>query len=268
MKNSKILWIIIILLILINLIGYLVPWGNEKSLMYFSDILPVIASGISLLCLFIAIIGFRSFDFTQKAWLMILLGMFLFYLAESIYGVLEVGLKIDMNETFPTFADYFWCAGYIPLFIGLGMMFFGYKKSGLPMGNPKLYIGLSFLFLILSFTVIYFLLIPIIKVPETNLISKIIYLFYPVADLFLVIPSAILMYITSLFGGGTISRPWKYLAFGFILFTIADLLYSYLGWQDLYGNGNLIDLAWHAGYLFIGLAGLYQRELVDSLKKD
>jgi uncharacterized membrane protein YhhN len=76
------------------------------------------------------------------------------------------------------------------------------------------------------------------------------------------------MYITNLFGGGTISRPWKYLAFGFILFTIADLLYSYLGWQDLYGNGNLIDLAWHAGYLFIGLAGLYQRELVDSLKKD
>jgi uncharacterized membrane protein YhhN len=72
------------------------------------------------------------------------------------------------------------------------------------------------------------------------------------------------MSITSLFGKGMISRSWKYLSIGLILFTLADLAYSYLSWKDLYGDGNLIDLAWHAGYLIIGLAGLNQRELIKS----
>ena len=47
---------------------------------------------------------------------------------------------------------------------------------------------------------------------------------------------------------------------------IADLLYSYLSWEDQYGSGNLIDLAWNSGYLMIGLSGLYQKELIESVK--
>jgi len=72
------------------------------------------------------------------------------------------------------------------------------------------------------------------------------------------------MYITSLFGEGTVSKPWKYLALGFLSFAFADLLYSYLSWQDKYGSGNFIDIAWHMGYLLIGFAGLYQRKLVET----
>jgi uncharacterized membrane protein YhhN len=73
------------------------------------------------------------------------------------------------------------------------------------------------------------------------------------------------MYITSLFGKGIISKPWKYLAFGFICFTLADLIYSYLSWQEKYDIGNPIDIAWNMGYLLIGLSGLYQWELIDSI---
>ena len=267
MTKSKKLWILIGLLIIANIIYYIGQWGGETYVLYISDILPVICSFISILCLFYAFSGFKTFDFTKTAWLMILIGIFLFFLAETTYAIEEIALKWDMNEVYPSIADIFWCTAYIPMVIGLGMMFYGYKKSGFPMGNSKLYNAFSILFFLFAVTVIYFLLIPIIKDPETDFITKFFYLFYPIADLLLVIPAVILMYITSLFGIGSISKPWKYLAFGFILFTIADLLYSYLGWLDLYGNGNLIDVAWHAGYLLIGLAGLYQRELIESLKK-
>ena len=111
----------------------------------------------------------------------------------------------------------------------------------------------------------YFLLIPIAQDPETNLLAKVFYFYYPIADLLVVVPAAILMYITSLFGRSLISMPWRMMALGFLLFTIADMLYSYLGWNDVYGNGNLIDVLWHSGYLFIGLSGLYQKELLDSI---
>jgi len=265
MKKTKILWIFTGILIFVNIIFYLTGLGGETVLLYVSDLLPIVCALVSLIGLFYAFKGFKEYDFTKIAWLMIFTGITLSFIAESLYGILEIGLKTDMNETFPSIADYFWCVGYIPLFIGLAMMFIGYKRSGFPMGNPKVYLLLTLTFVALFAVVSYFLLIPIIEDPETSGLATLFYLFYPIADIFLVVPAAILMYITSLFGKGSISKPWKYLALGFLCFTFADLLYSYLSWQDNYGSGNLIDVAWHFGYLLIGLSGLYQRELVETI---
>jgi len=185
---------------------------------------------------------------------------------KTIYAYLEIGLQWDMNENFPVVADFFWCFGYLPILIGLFTFFYGYKKSGLPIGDFTLYGFIAITIFFMLAIVIYFLLIPIIEDQETDLLAKIAYVFYPVADMLVVVPSVLLIYITSLFGSSKVTRPIKYLAFGFLFITIADLLYSFLGWKDLYGSGNLIDVAWHLGYLFIALAALYQKQLVESLK--
>ncbi len=264
MKKTKLLWIVTGVLIILNIFFYLTGFGGDTVLLYISDLLPIVCGLVASVSLFIAFKGFKEYDFTKIAWAMIFAGIALSFAAETLYGFLEIVLKTDMNEVFPTIADYFWCIGYIPLFIGLAMMFIGYKRSGFPMGNPKVYALLIFAYLILFAVISYYLLIPIINDPETNGLQTFFYLFYPIADIFLVIPAAILMYITSLFGKGTISRPWKYLTLGFLCFTFADLLYSYLSWQDNYGSGNMIDIAWHLGYLLIGLSALYQRELVEE----
>jgi hypothetical protein len=266
MKKSTNLWIISGLIIAINLIFYITRLGGDTTLMYVSDLLPVICSFIAFLCLLCALRAFPSFDNTKLSWMLITAGMLCNFTAESIYAYLEIVTKADMNETFPTIADIFWCSGYIPMIAGMFILFATYKRSGFPMGNINLYIAFSVLFLIIASCVIYFLLIPVIEDSETSILTKVFYFLYPVSDLFLVIPAVALMYITYLFGQGIISKPVRLLAIGFICFTIADLLYSVLSWQDLYGNGNLIDLAWNFGYLAIGLAALYQKELVDSFK--
>jgi hypothetical protein len=265
MKKTKRLWFFIGILVVFNLTMYLTKWGGAKTLLYVSDLLPVLCSLISSVCLFFAFKKFKGYDAAKTAWLMIFIGITLNFFAESTYGALEIVFSVDVNAVFPTYADYIWCPAYIPMFIGLTIMFIGYKRSGLPMGQIKLYGILSLVILVLFSAVIYHLLIPIIKDTETNNLSKFFYLFYPIGDLFLVLPTVLLMYITSLFGKGIISKPWKYLALGYICFTIADLLYSYLSWRDLYGNGNPIDVAWNVGYLLIGLSGLYQTELIESI---
>lgn len=133
------------------------------------------------------------------------------------------------------------------------------------MGKKSAYWVISLSFVFLTIIMGYFLLIPIMFDSETTLFAKFYYLYYPLADLAIVVPAAILMYITSLFGRSIISKPWRMMAIGFFLFTIADMLYAYLGWNDLYGNGNLIDVLWHSGYLIIGLSGLYQKQLLESI---
>jgi hypothetical protein len=266
MKLSKLIWLITGILIAINLLIYSTHLGGDIVLMYVSDLLPVIASLVAFICLVKAYRTFVEFDLTKTAWLLIAIGLFLNFAAESTYAILEIIHHIDMNETYPTLADFFWCAAYIPLFAGIATMFVGYKNSGFPMGNFKTYTIFASLFAAVALSTIYFLLIPVINDRETELFQKIFYLFYPLADLILVVPAFILVYITSLFGKGIISKPLRYMAIGFVFITIADLAYSILSWRDAYGNGNFIDLAWHFGYLSIALAAAYQKELIDSLK--
>jgi hypothetical protein len=261
MKKTKLLWILTGFILLVNFIVYMAA-GNQV-LLYVSDLLPVLCSLIAIYGVYCAYKGFKTFDFVKVAWLLILAGLILDFFAESIYGILEIGFSMDMNNTFPSLADYFWCSGYIAYFLGLILMFNGYRKSGFPMGNIKVYAFLSLLFTLLSVTVIYFLLIPILNDGETKIISKVFYLYYPISDIITVSMAMILLYIISQFGKGLITMPLKMLALGFFCFSVSDLLYSYLGWKDAYGNGNLIDM----GYLLIGISGLYQKELVDSVKE-
>lgn len=265
MKNSKKLLLVTIILLIVNIFVYTTKIGGSVVLQYVSDGLPIICSLISVLCLLSVYKAFKLFDYTKSVWLLILIGITMFCVAESLYAILEIAFKLDMNQIFPTYADYIWCTGYIPIFIGLMMMFIGYKNSGFPMGNKRQYMLISILIFVIATCVIALLLIPIVQDSQTSTFAKTFYLFYPIADLLVVIPAIILMYITSLFGKGAISKPWKFLAIGFISFTVADLLYSYMSWLNLYGNGNLIDLAWNFGYLATGLAGLYQKELLQSL---
>lgn len=267
MKKTTLLWIITALIMLFNLVVFLTNVGGETLLLYVSDLLPVLCAVIAIGFLFKAYRQFKEYDYAKISWLLTFIGIVLFSLGESLYAILEIGLGFDMNETFPSIADYVWCAGYLPLFVGMMLMFYGYKKGGLPMGNTKMYGFLSVIIAIIAFAVIIFLLIPVINDDETELIDKVFYLYYPIGDVFLVIPALILMYITSLFGRSAITIPWRLLALGYICFTVADLLYSYLSWQDLYGSGNPIDLAWNFGYLSIALAGLYQMELMKSFNE-
>ncbi|MFN8255815.1 MAG: hypothetical protein U0W24_09020 [Bacteroidales bacterium] len=259
-------WILIVLIISLNIVGYTVNWGDAESLQIFSDVLPIICSFIAVVFLIDTFKQFKQNDIAKKAWFLILTGVLMFFLAETTYSVLEFVFKIDMNENFPTYADIFWCIGYLPMIAGITMMFYGYKKSGLPFGDLMLYLFFSLFFLIIAIVVINFLLIPILRDEDTSDLAKLVYLYYPVADLILVLPSIILMYITSLFGPGRISIPWRYLSMGFMLITVSDLMYSYLGWRDFYGNGNLIDVGWHLGYLLIGMAGCQQKRIMIAIK--
>jgi hypothetical protein len=265
MKKTKFLWLFTALILLVNLIIYLTT--SDKVLLYFSDLLPVLCSFVAFSCIYLAFKGFKSYDFVKIAWLLILVGTLLDFLAESTYGIMEIGFKVDMNETFPSLADIFWCSSYIAYFLGLFMLFNGYRKSGFPIGNIKMIALLSLLFTILCVTIIYLLLVPIIQDGETKITTKVVSLYYPIGDILTVSMAVILLYFISQFGKGLITMPWKMLAIGFFCFSVSDLLYSYLDWKDLYGSGNLIDLGWHLGYLLIGIAGLYQRELIDSVKE-
>ncbi|MBI5554864.1 MAG: hypothetical protein HY920_03290 [Elusimicrobia bacterium] len=264
MKTTAKAWIFTAVLILFNIIFFWVkPAG--KVLTMVSDVLPIICALLAIIGMYFAVRSFKLYDQTKLAWLFILIGLILYLGGESIYAILEIFLKVDVTEVVPTVADYSWMAGYVPLILGLIMLIYGYKKSGFALGHYKIMALGSLAITAIMGTLIYWLFIPILNDPELSGLAKFTYIYYPVADLFLIVPALILVHITCQFGRGMISRPWRYIAIGFVGMTISDILYSYLSWNNMYGPGNFIDIAWNLGYLLIGLGGLYQKELIEAV---
>jgi len=264
MKKAYVFWIFIIVFLVLNILTYYYNLGGESLFPFFSNLFPIISSFLAALSLFAAFNSFKSFDKAKLAWLLLYLGILLFFVAESVFAIGEIVFNIDMDKAFPTAADYIWVLGYLPLIIGIALMIYWYNKSGFLIGGLKVYGFLSLPFLVLSAVLFFMVFMPIIKDTETSMWAKFVYIFYPVADLALIVEAGVLMYITSLFSRGSVSRPWRYISGGFILMTVADILYSYWNWSGAYASGNFIDIGWNLSYLLLALGGIYQQELMES----
>ncbi|MBN2807422.1 MAG: hypothetical protein JXR22_12265 [Prolixibacteraceae bacterium] len=267
MHEFKQLKIISLILVAFNIFAYLLLPDDAEMLPYVSDLLTVFTSLISVFFLFRTYAFFKVFDFAKTAWLLFLIGMCLNFLAETFYALNELVLMRDMNEYFPSTADIFWCIAYLPLIAGFLIIGKGYRDSGLPLGNMKSYSLVVGGLLVIVALVSYFLLNPIVTDAETRLIEKVFYLYYPIADLVIVVLAISMYYIVYQLGKGDITLTWKLMIFGFLSITIADLLYSYLGWMERYGSGNLIDVAWNIGYLLIALSAVKQKQIMQLIAK-
>jgi hypothetical protein len=179
--------------------------------------------------------------------------------------VQEVFLGLDMEELYPSIADAAWALGYLPLFAGLLLLLIGYVRGGFPMGSFAKYLVAGLVILGLGVFLIVTLFSPILADETLGGLAAFVYLFYPLADLALLVPALILVLVTAALGRGLLARPWMYAAAGFVLLGVADIAYSSLDWQGHYGPGHVIDIAWNAAYCLIGLAGHYQARLVRSL---
>jgi hypothetical protein len=224
MKKTKLFWLITGLLFIVNVLIFLFAKGFALTLL--TDLLPIMASLLAIVGVFYAFKSFTTYDYAKTAWLFLLIGALFNFVAETIYGILEVGLSVDMNENFPSFADYFWFSGYFGYFLGLFFMLTGYIKSGYPIGSLKKLVSWAILYAVVAAAIIYFILVPIVSDTEVSAMTKIASLFYPIADAFVVSIAGILLIIIGQFGGGKVIYPWRMLGIAFVLFTVSDLLYS------------------------------------------
>jgi hypothetical protein len=91
-------------------------------------------------------------------------------------------------------------------------------------------------------------------------LERVIYTAYPIADFAL---TMLALFVLLVLLGGQLSHPWTFVAAGFLLLGIADLIYAAASWQGLYDTGagaNLIsalsDLPYYFSYV-ITTYGIY-----------
>ncbi len=266
MKNVRNFWILSGIIVLFNIVAYVFIEGN--TLLIISDLLPVVCAALSIMGVASVINYLKTFDITKKVWLLMLIGLVFNFIAELLYFVFEVIQQRNMDDFFPSYADPFWIIGFVFFFVSIISMIIYYLRSGMPHGKTQIHLIIIFSTIVLAILVTNFLLLPIARDPETSLAQKAVSLFYPITDISVVCLSLIVMYIVNQFSNRLFSMPWILIALGYLFFTASDLIYSYLSWQDDYSAGNFFDIGWNAGYLLIGLAGIYQFNLMKKIKEE
>lgn len=193
----------------------------------------------------------------RRLWAGLVLGWGLWALAETIWLVASL---LGQEVPYPSLADLFWVAGYIP--IGYGLIARLRLLTTKPSRRQNWFLwGISAATLVATGV---FVFKPIIEYFDPQrLIESLLNILYPLADLFLAILTWRLFFA---FEKGDQGFSWRLLAAGFLLMTTSDFIFTYASWGEIYYpdmQANLIsrlfiDTPYTLSYLawFLGLFAL------------
>ncbi len=185
------------------------------------------------------------------------LGMALWLTAEVMWMIYDLVLGID--APFPGLPDLFWTLGFLPL---IAALYLRLRTLGAAPSREQALIAIA-LATLLAIAGILLVVLPIAMAGgEATWLEQTLDILFPLADLVVGVEALLIMFTLS---GGRLAWPWALIASGFLIMTVADLLFSYATWHELYapeGRTNLIsylaDVPYAASYVIIAL-GVYMQ---------
>lgn len=256
-SNRKLLISLICAAIACSTITVLGVLNGEGTL--YSNVLAVVASGSAFVLSLQVIYRQKTKGLFPRLYASLGLALALWFTAEVIWAYYEVVVGIE--TPFPSLADAFWLAGYIPFFyflVGILKHFLGMSKSML---FPLL--AMSSIGFVLLGNIFFSLYQSADLTSQEGIISYVIGSAYPVADMFLIVPAAAAF--LQLRTGKLTFTPWAFIVSATILFIIGDIGFAYSTsipemadmvwlWNPLFNLGDIAiasSLFWHKSFFTI-----------------
>lgn len=229
---------------------FLAQSWTQELLAESTDILFI---AVSAVCSLLGLLVVRKWGFRGKFGV-VHLGLFLYvvlwFAADTVWAIYEVVLHVDVP--YPSIADLFYLAAYLPAFLGIGQFLWFFRKGFTP---RKLAVAaLSGLLIVCSSSVV--LLYPL-TVESADILTKLFDIGYPLLDTLLIV-FAVMMAIA--FGSGRFANDWLWITLALILQGAADIAFSYGTLTGWYYSGHPIELFYLYGYLALGLGFAHQRK--------
>ena len=250
---------LVIILITVFRIG-----GDDFVYAFNSNISSFQALGILIITIILWVkMGAKSQN--RLLWFGLMLGWILWTIAEWWWGIASLLME---EAPFPSVADFFWIIGYIPMFIALDA-----RSRSIPeetSAKQKLIIWLCSIIAIGLAGI--FILEPAIAGYEPGtFVESALTLFYPIGDLVLFV---LVMRIAFKYQQGQNGLAWGWISAGYVLLTVADLVFCYASANNIYypgGEVNFIsligsDLLYSVSYMIILFGLAIMRVLSKSQK--
>jgi len=240
-----------IVVLLVTIFIYLTRFGGEKYI-FLTDILALIYSFITVVLGILAVRIYSLKSYQGKALFLIVLGIFIWFLAELIWLIFFLSAYYYVE-----FLRFF---GYIPL-IAAFLIVSSISDPTFRKRRKKL-IYLFIVFLI--FTVIYLNVLPIIF-GTTSLLENILNNGYIVADFVLLFGIFLLVRTSLAFKKGSLSIGWLVIAVAFIALFIFDIYFAFN--FNSYNFGDLIEIFWLLPYILLSYGFFYHYQAMNDFLK-
>jgi hypothetical protein len=219
-----------------------------------NNIANPLALTISILAIFLCF-SLKARGKNLLLWLGLAAGWLLATIAEFWWAIAAM---MEKGTPYPSWADLFWVASYIPMLVALIL-----RSGSLPHRHsrtqPIAFIVATSISLGCTFV---FVLLPILREARPDaFIENTLDLLYPILDLCILL---VVLRLLFSYRQGVYGRAWAWLSAGFIIQSIANLLFSYASISGrYYPNDRInllstlgIDIPYNLSYL-IWLIGLY-----------
>ena len=221
--------------------------GYYPDFMYFfSNTFPPVIAGAAVLVSGLSLERYwrMSKGRFPVIWLYFTAGLLLWFIGEAVWA----GYTLILGEElpYPSVADVFWIAGYIPFFIALYLYV---KLFGNTLNKKTIAISMV-VTATLTILAVAALLIPALHAEE-DLARLVMNFAYPLLDLslFSVAHIGVLIFLK-----GKLGRPWLLINAAIAANTFADILFIYTTAQGTYYCGHMLELPSHLAYLFFLMA--------------
>jgi len=204
---------------------------------------------LSVVAVSLATIALRKYwknlgDRYSQIWLFFTIGLLLWFVSKVVWSVYS--MPSNAKIPYPSFADAFWLAGYVPIFAGL----YSYLQSfGFSFSRIRYSAFASIVSLVLLGCFI--LLVPPVVAANEKGMAVLLSLVYLGLDLSLLSMSIHGLFV---FFNGRIGVAWAFVSSALFLNAVGDILFSYATQTNTYYSGHALELLFHFSYIFCTLA--------------
>jgi hypothetical protein len=254
--------IVIFLIVSVFMVNSLIIFSEGNTKKVFGDLTNIVTTvpGVIIGIIILTKCSKKTIfsNIKNKALLALIIGLFIWLFANSLWAYYEFGLGI--HEPFPSYADPIWLFGYFFFGYYFFVMHSLFKRQG--EGNIIIYVSLT---TGIALAYIYILTFGVAEIvsAEHHVLTTTLSILYPILDGALLIPSISLLWYSK--NKNSSSLLWVLISLSMILFIVGDTYYGYgtiMGLTDLVGT----SIFYNAGYLAIafGLYWLYKLLSMDK----
>jgi diguanylate cyclase len=203
-----------------------------------------------------------SGNVAQPAWQGLALGL----LASAAGQAVLWGYQLSPRGAapFPSLADVFFIVGY-PLFIAALIGFLrAYGATGYPLGSARQRLLLSGLVGAVGLALAVLILHPVLLKPGVAPLARFLNSAYPVLDVVLLVPVALLLRATLPLRGGEVWKVWAALLAGFACMWAGDVLFALFDALNVQSVDPLTHAMYVLSYGSLALGVVRQHRLLTS----
>jgi len=266
-RLRRALWVLLGVSVLLYLGRLVAPGSALYENVLTSLVLTALASPVKLVFQAAAVVfawrvrrGFEPGNPSRGAWTTLALAWLLILLGQLYLAPFQLRLH---ESPFPSGADAFFVLSYPALFLALALFLKAYAASGLTMPKAAERTGLGAATIVVLGVVAWLVLRPIAASGSWGWATA-LNLFYPAADLVLLVPAIHLTRASLAFRGGQLWRIWVQLLGGILFLCGADVAFAYFSSLGQAALDALLHSLYLVAYALMAQAAISQAEILEG----